>query len=90
MKKTILAMVILSLNLFANQINKDGCIETQLGQSNTYIVKCDNDKYRVTYNDAFKHDVIEFIELGKVKKEKNNKRTPAMGGEMERTKNKTY
>lgn len=90
MKKTILTIVILSLNLFANQINKDGCTETQLGQSNTYIVKCDNDKYRVTYKDGFKHDIVEFIELGKVKHEKNNQRTPAMNGEMERAKNKTY
>jgi len=87
MKKIILGIGIFSLSLFANQINMNGCTENQLGNSDTYIVICDNTKYKVTYQGFNKREIIEFVELGKIKK---YDRTPAKGGEMQRAQNKTY
>jgi len=66
--------MVLSLSLSANQINIDGCVEFKLGNSDTYIVTCDDTKYKVTYQDFNKLKVIEFVELGKVKKEESSKK----------------
>ncbi len=87
MKKIVLGLGILSLNLFANQVNIDNCAEYRLGNSDTYILTCDDAKYKVKYKDFNKNEVIEFTELGKTKK---YDRTPAKGGEMQRAHNKTY
>ncbi len=87
MKKIILTLGIISINVLANPVNTDGCIEFKLGNSDTYIVTCENAKYKVTYKDFNKDKVIEFTELNEIKK---HYRTPAKGGEMQRAHNKTY
>ena len=90
MKKILLTLLLIGslyANANANKIDMNGCTETQLGNTTTYMVRCGEDKYKVTYNDSFKHNIIDFVELGKTKK---YDRTPAKGGEMQRTHNKTY
>ncbi len=55
--------------LFAYQNKQDNCTEHRLGNSDTYIVTCGSNIYKVKYKDFHKDEVVEFSELGKTKKD---------------------